>query len=101
MFGVGALGAAGSDCDCGVVGMAENLKHSERKPKLNCLVCLVGPHACMCGGCVRGELVSAGTHGAGVPGEPVLICGDDWTVMADNRAEANGVGETKVMAVTW
>ena len=55
----------------------------------------------MCGGCVRGELVSADTNGTGVPGVPVLICGEGWKVMAENRAEANGVSETKVMAVTW
>ena len=29
VFGVGELGAAGSVCDCGVVGMAEDLKYCE------------------------------------------------------------------------
>ena len=62
---------------------------------------LVGPHACMRAGCVRDGLVSANTNGADVPGVLVLICGGGWKVMAENRAEAAGMGESVDMAVTW
>ena len=33
MFGVDMVGAARSICDCGAVGMAENLKHCEGEAK--------------------------------------------------------------------
>ena len=49
---------------------------------------------------MRGRLVSAGSNGAHVPGVPAPINGEGWIVMAENRAEATGMGETKVMAVT-
>ena len=45
----------------------------------------------MCEGCVRGGLVRAGTNGADVPGVPVLINGEGWIVMVENRAEATGM----------
>ena len=52
---------------------------------------------------VRDGEVSADTNGVDVPppGVPVLICGGGWNVMAESRAEVNGVGEIRVMAVTW
>ena len=61
---------------------------------------LVGPHACMCGGCVRDGLVRVDTKEADIPGVPVLICVGGWQVRTESRAEATGVGETAVIAVT-
>ena len=94
VFGVGVLGAARSICDDGVENIAENLKHCEGEVKAE-LPCVLGgvTFVYVWEGCVRGELVSAGTHGTGVPGVPVLICGEGWIVMAENRAEATGMGE--------
>ena len=47
------------------------------------------------------NMASASSSGAGVPSVPVLICGGGRTVMADHRAEVDGVGESVGMAVTW
>ena len=49
---------------------------------------------------MRDGLVNAETNGADVPGVPVLICDRGWKIMAENRAEATGMGETIVIAVT-
>ena len=54
----------------------------------------------MCGGCVRDGLVRVDTKEADIPGVPVLICVGGSKVRTESRAEATGVGETAVIAVT-
>ena len=98
MSRVGALVAAWCICDCGAVDMAENLKHceGEAKAELIALCAWWGRIREYVWGCVRGEMVSAGTNGAGVPRVLVLICDGGRTVMAENRAEAKE-GESGTM----
>ena len=48
VFEVGALGAAGSVCDCSVLGMAEDLKHCELKAGAKAeLPCGLGGATCV------------------------------------------------------